>query len=364
MTAVHRVDRFQRRHRVIGFPLAVIYKFFDDQGPYLAAIIAYYGFIAIFPILLISTSILGFFLDGDPGLRDRLLETALGQFPIVGDQLGQPDGLSGSTSAIVVGSIAALYGSMGLGQASQNAANIAWAVPRNSRANPFLMRLRSLLFLAIAGLGILVLAVATSVLANVDLMGAGDQPIVRWAVRAVGFLLTVGIFVGLFRLVSSGRAGTREVLPGAVLAALGWQLLQWGGNTYVTEVIGRASQMNQTFALVLGLIAFLFIAAIIVVLGLELNVVIRRRLWPRALLTPFTDNVELTRADKKAYTMYAKAQRHKGFQHIEATFDEDWNTVEQLAVPALDAQDGPGTGPGASPKDPPPAERLRGPVSH
>ncbi|MGJ9413594.1 YihY/virulence factor BrkB family protein [Aeromicrobium sp. CF4.19] len=369
MKVVNVLDRFQRRHRIIGFPLAVIYKYFDDQGPYLAAIIAYYGFIAIFPILLISTSVLGFFLDGDPTLRDRLLESALGQFPIVGDQLGQPEGLSGSTGAIIAGSIAALYGSMGLGQASQNAANIAWAVPRNSRANPFLMRLRSLVFLAIAGLGILVLAGATSVLANIDILGSSDQPLVQWGVRAVVLVLTIGIFVGLFRLVSAGRAGTRAVLPGAVVSALGWQLLQLGGNAYVTGVIGRASQMNQTFALVLGLVAFLFVAAIIAVMGLEVNVVLRRRLYPRALLTPFTDNVQLTRADEKAYTMYAKAQRHKGFQHIEATFDSEWNTIEQPAVPkeptpadAPPAQPAPSAR--AAGEGPPTSEKVPGPTSH
>ncbi|WP_375002712.1 YihY/virulence factor BrkB family protein [Aeromicrobium sp. CTD01-1L150] len=333
MRVVNALDRFQRRHRVIGFPIAVVYKYFDDQGPYLAAVIAYYGFIAIFPVLLISTSVLGFFLDGDPGLRDRLLDSALGQFPIVGDQLGRPEGLTGSTGAIIIGSIAALYGAMGLGQASQNAANIAWAVPRNSRANPFLMRLRSLLFLAIAGLGILVLAIATSVLANIDVPGRFEAPLLQWGVRAVVFGLTVVIFVGLFRLVSAGRAGTRSVLPGAVVAALGWQALQVGGSAYVTTIIGRASQMNQTFALVLGLVAFLFLAATMAVLSLEVNVVLRRRLYPRALLTPFTDSVELTRADVKAYTMYAKAQRHKGFQTISATFDAEWNTVEQPVVP-------------------------------
>ncbi|GAA2072178.1 hypothetical protein GCM10009821_07780 [Aeromicrobium halocynthiae] len=332
MRVVDRIDRFQRDHPVIGFPIAVIYKYFDDQGPYLGAIIAYYGFIAIFPVLLISTSILGFFLDGDPGLRDRLLDTALAQFPIVGDQLGRPEGLQGSTSAVVIGSLVALYGATGLGQASQNAANVAWAVPRNSRANPFLMRLRSLIFLAIAGLGILALAVASSVLANITIFPTQDAVWVQRGIQVVLFVFTVGIFVGLFRLVSLGRAGIRAVLPGAVVSAVGWQLLQVLGGIYVSAIITRTSQMNQTFALVLGLVAFLFLAALVAVIGLEVNVVLRRRLYPRALLTPFTDNVDLTRADKKAYTMYAKAQRHKGFQHIEARFDEDWQTIEQPAV--------------------------------
>ncbi len=324
MSAVDKVDRFQRRHRFVGLPLAVVYKYFDDQGPYLAAIVTYYAFVAVFPLLLISTSILGFVLQGDPQLRESLLNTALSQFPIVGDQLGSEQGLQGSTTAIVVGSIAALYGAMGLGQAAQNAANIAWSVPRNSRANPFLMRLRSLIFLAIAGIGILVLAVATSVLANPDAFGGLVGPATGWIVRGVGFVLTAAIFVGLFRLVSAGRAHTRSVLPGAIFAAVGWQLLQLAGNSYVTRVINRASQtVNQTFALVLGLLAFIFVAAVLVVMALELNVVLRRHLYPRALLTPFTDNVELTEADERAYTAYAKAQRHKGFQVIEARFEKD-----------------------------------------
>src|SRR4051812_12948819 len=115
--AVDRVDAFQRRHPVIGLPLGVTYKFFDDQGNYLAAIITYYAFIAIFPMLLIASSVLGFLLQGNEDLERQVLDSALSQFPIVGTQLGQPDGLQGSTSAIVIGSLAALYGALGLGQA-------------------------------------------------------------------------------------------------------------------------------------------------------------------------------------------------------------------------------------------------------
>lgn len=321
---IGRVDAFQRKHRVVGFPIAVIYKYFDDQGPYLAAIISYYAFIAIFPLLLLGSSILGFVLQDNPDLRERLLDSALSQFPIIGDQLGRPEGLSGSATAIVIGSIVALYGAMGLGQAVQNAANIAWSVPRNSRANPIILRLRSIIFLAISGVGILALAVATSVLANPDAVGADLESTLRWVIRIIGFVLTIVIFVSVFRLVSLGRAGWRSVLPGAVVTAMLWQGLQYIGNTYVQEVIGQAdgNEMNRTFALVLGLIAFIFIAAVMVVLGLEVNVVLRRHLYPRALLTPFTDNVILTTADQKAYAAYAKSQRHKGFQSVEVTFED------------------------------------------
>jgi len=319
---VGKLDAFQRKHPTVGFPIAVIYKYFDDQGAYLSAIITYYAFVAIFPLLLLGTSILGFLLQGNEGLRDTLLDSALSQFPIIGDQLGRPEGLQGSAGAIIVGAVTATYGAMGLGQALQNAANIAWSVPRNSRANPFLLRFRSLVLLLISGIGIVALAITTSVLSNTDAFGSDLQPAVARIVQVASFLLTVMIFAAVFRLVSLGRAKLRAVLPGAFVTGLLWQGLQWVGNTYVREVIGKAESQNKTFALVLGLVAFIYIASIMVVLGLEVNVVLRRHLYPRALLTPFTDNVILTEADQKAYAAYAKSQRHKGFESVTVTFED------------------------------------------
>lgn len=321
MSAVDRIDNFQRRHPVIGFPLAVIYKYFDDQGPYLAAVITYYSFMAIFPLMLIATSVFGFFLQGNEALQEELLDTALSQFPVIGDELGRPNGITGSTSAIVIGSIAALYGSLGVGQSTQNAANVAWAVPRNSRPNPILMRIRSLAIIGLAGVGILVIAVVQSLVDNPQLLGLDAAPVDPWASRAIGVAITAAIFVVAMRFLSLGRANWMSVLPGAMFCAVIWQVLQWIGDSYVTRVVVTATSMNQTFAIVLGLFAFIFLAASMFVLGLQVNVVLRRQLYPRALLTPFTDNVQLAPGDIRAYTSYARAQRHKGFQTIDVEFD-------------------------------------------
>lgn len=319
--SVGPVDGFQRRHPVIGFPLAVIYKHFDDQGNYLAAIITYYTFIAIFPLMLMASSILGFFLQGNPDLQATLLNSVLSKFPIIGDQLGRPEGLNGSASAIVIGGIAALYGSMGLGQASQNAINIAWSVPRNSRPNPFLLRLRSILLLATAGLAVLVVTLLTTMASNSDALGTDVGREVGWLIRFGSSVVLVLVFTLMFRLASAREATWRSTLPGAIAVAVMWQGLQWAGATFVERVITPASQMNGVFALVLGLIAFIYVAAMMAVLGVELNVVFARKLYPRALLTPFTDNVSLTPADQRAYSYYAKAQRHKGFQSVQVTFE-------------------------------------------
>jgi hypothetical protein len=132
----------------------------------------------------------------------------------------------------------------------------------------------------------------------------------------------------------------RAVLPGAQCGAVVWQALQFGGSRFVSDVVTKAttSQMNQTFALVLGLFAFLFLVSAMTVLGHEINVVAYERLYPRALLTPFTDNVSLTDADRRAYTGYAKSQRHKGFQSIETRFDGPRRKRRSEPAPPADDQ--------------------------
>lgn len=315
-----RVDEFQRRHPVAGFPLAVVYKYFDDQGPYLAATLTYYAFIAIFPLLLIASSVLGFILQGNEELQAELLDSALSRFPIVGTQLGRPEGLQGSASAVVIGSLAALYGALGLGQAAQNALNVTWAVPRNSRLNPIVGRVRSLLMLGLAGLAVVAVTLVSSFASNLESIGLSDDAWVQ-ALGAVVSVVVTTLALTMMMRFTTQHSPFLVSLPGALFIAVLWQVLQRVGAAYVGGVVGAASDMNGVFALVLGLVALIFLASSIAVLGLELNVVIDRELYPRALLTPFTDQVRLTDADRRAYDSYAKAQRHKGFEHVEVTFD-------------------------------------------
>ena len=321
---VDRVDDLQRRRRVLGVPLATVYKFFDDQGGYLASVITYYAFVAIFPILLIASSVLGFVLQGHPTFKQNLLNSTLAQFPIVGDQLGRPEGIKGSTSAVVIGAVAALYGVIGLGQAAHNAVNVTWAIPRNSRLNPFVSRLRSLVWLVVAGLSLVLVTVVSSFGSHLDVvLGADLGTEWRWASIGLAVLFNTGVLTLMMRLSTPLRERVRDALPGAVLIAVCWQLLQILGGVYVQHVITKASQMNAVFAVVLGLMALIYIASVIAMIGLEFNVVLTKKLYPRALLTPFTDNIRMTEADRQVYREYAQAQRHKGFERIEVSFDQD-----------------------------------------
>ncbi|MEI2714477.1 MAG: YihY/virulence factor BrkB family protein [Nocardioides sp.] len=329
MPSVGPVDRFQREHTSVGFPLAVIYKYFDDQGNYLAATMTYYAFIAIFPLMLLGTSILGFVLAGRPEWQEVILDSALSQFPIIGDEIGRPQGLQGSVGGIVFGSLAALYGSMGLGQSLQNTAWLVWSVPRNSRPNPVQSRLKTLVLLLTAGTSLLVVSVFSTVVARTDWL-------TRWLGGGLKFFLPIAItlIVGtmltlLFRFAAAGRPPFLQTMPGGFALAIMWQLLQYVGALYVEHVLVGAASMNRTFGLVLGLVGFLWLGAVMAVLAMEINVVLTKQLWPRALLTPFTDRVELTEADMRAYQGYAQMQRHKGFQEVSVRFEKFVEAAER-----------------------------------
>ncbi len=330
-----RVDHVQRRRPAVGLPLAVVYKFFDDQGNYLAAILTYYAFIAIFPLLLLATSILGFVLQGNPDLQAAVLTSALAQFPIIGEQLGRPEGIQGSTAGAVVGAIAAVYGASGLGQAIQNAMNIAWSVPRNSRPNPFLLRLKSLLLLVSSAVAVLAATTVSVLGSRTEVFGNAVDVVVRLAIYAVS-VIAVGLgLTVLFRVAASRRHGFGRAAPGAFVTAVLWQGLQYLGTIYATRVLAETGGMNQTFGLVLGLIGIIYLASIMGVIGIEVNVVLARSLWPRSLLTPFTDAVDLTDADRRAYAAYAQMQRHKGFETVTIRFDgRDGDTHEYVPDPA------------------------------
>jgi YihY family inner membrane protein len=315
---VGRVDAYQRRHRWVGLPLAVVYKFVDDQGAYLTALITFYGFLSLFPLLLLLVTGLGFALEGSPGLQERVLDSALAQFPVIGDQIGANiHSFHGSILALVTGVVGGLYGGLGVVQATQNALNKIWGVPRNSRPNPIAARVRSLVLLAVGGAVILVTTLLSAVTASGGAFGAG----VRAAAIVVAVAVNVVLFTVAFRVLTARRLTIAQVRAGAIVAALVWQIIQWAGAFLLGHMLKGASATYGMFGIVLGLLTWIYLGAVVFVLSAEINVVRDRRLWPRSLLTPFTDNVELTAGDRRAYTSYAETERHKGFENVNVAFD-------------------------------------------
>ena len=248
------LDGYQRRHRWAGFPVAVIYKFFEDQGPYLAALITFYGFLSLFPLLLLLASVLGFVLQDNSDLEQRILDSALSQFPVIGDQLSDPVGLQGNRTAVVIGGLVALYGALGVAQALQNAMNVAWSVPRNRRPNPVKVRLRSLLLIGTAGIAVLATTILSALGGSAAASGALFTGWVAVLVTAAAVVVNAAIFVVAFRVSTAIKLSVRDVAPGAIIAAVIWQLLQLFGTAYVANVVKDANATYGVFAVVLGLL--------------------------------------------------------------------------------------------------------------
>ena len=321
---IARLDAFQRRHPALGFPIGVTYKFFDDRGPHLAALITYYGFVSLFPLLLLLTSVLGYVLENDPGLQQRVLDSALSNFPLLqGDLEKSVGGLQGSGTALVVGIVGTVYGALGVMQAAQAALNRIYAVPRFAQPNPILSRVRSLLLVVTLGLGALVATGLSALVPRVAGLLPSFGILGPIGAALVTFAVNTAIFLVAFQALTARHLGWRNVLVGALIAAALWQLLQTVGVSYLNHYLSRQSNVYGVFGVVLGLVVWIYLQALVVVLAAEINVVRQRRLFPRSLLTPFTDDVELTVPDERAYAGYASSERYKGFERVEVTFERE-----------------------------------------
>ncbi len=306
---LHAIDRFQQSRPRLAFIAAVIKKFGDDQAGQLAALIAYYAFVSIFPLLLVFVTVLGFVLEGDPDARERILNGTLGQFQIIKDQI-QGHSLSGSGLGLTIGLLTTLLAGMGITNAAQNAFNRIWDVPYKHRPNFLSARLRGLGMLAILGtLNVLSVAVVGFVVAG----SHSALPVVAGVL--VAFLFNLLLFMVAFKLLTAVEVGLRELLPGVVTAAVFWQSLQYLGGIYLNHELKRTTPLYGTFAVVLGLLALLYLAAQLTILAAEVNVVKVRRLWPRSFFS-----APLLEADKRAMTSSAGVEERVDEEDVEVSF--------------------------------------------
>lgn len=316
-----RIDAFQQRHPLLGYPIAVIYKFVDDQGIYLAALITYYGFLSLFPLLLLLSSVLGFLLTNQPALQEAILDSAARQIPVIGSEIATPQGLEGNGIAALIGGAIAIWGSLRASQATGHAMDLAWGIARYARPNPVLARVRSA---GLVGLAVVALLGSTIVSGVVSSADSFNIELGQWTIVFITLgTITVNtiVFTMGMRISTVRDLQFSQVLPGALVAALGWQWLQSIGTSYVGQIARTTSDTYGVFAFVLGLMGWLFAAACILVFSVELNVVRVKRFYPRGLLAPFTEDSGLTPADRAAYRQVASATRFKQSEQVTVTFE-------------------------------------------
>ena len=309
--SMERLDRYQQGNRWLAVPFAVVRKFGDDQAGNLAAVLAYYGFFSLFPLLLVLVTVLGFVLAGNPDLQRQIVDSALAQFPVIGDQIGKNvHSLTGSGVALAIGLVGTLWGGLGITQQAQNAMNTVWGVPRSEWPNLWLRLARGLGILVVLGIG----ALTATLLSGLGTV-SGLRAIGRVLPFAGTLLLNLALFLFAFKVLTSAALGWRQLLPGTVLAGVAWTILQVAGGYYVTHQLKSASQVYGTLALVIGLLSWLYLGAQLFIYSAELNVVVAKRLFPRSMFPP-----PLTEGDKRGIATIAKVDELRPEATVEVDF--------------------------------------------
>jgi YihY family inner membrane protein len=307
------LDRFQQGRPGLSFVAALVKKFSDDGAQQLGALIAFYGFFSLFPLLLVFVTVLGFVLQGNPSAQNSVLHSTLKQVPILGEQLERNvHSLTGSPAGLAIGIAGSLLAGLGITGAAQNAFSQVWHIPRTRRPNFVTWRVRGLGLLLLLGL---LSIVSTGAAGYVTAHTHGFVEVLGGILLALAVNLL--LFFTVFRLLTSDEVATRDLIPGVVAGAVLFQILQHVGGVYVDHVLRHAKQTSGLFAFVLGLLTWLYLAGQVTMLAAEINVVRARRLWPRSF---FSD--PLLDADRRALTSSAVAEERVSEENVEVTFDE------------------------------------------
>lgn len=306
---LRRFDSLQQRHKPLAIPVAVVKKLGDDQAGSQAALVAYFAFFSIFPLLLVFVTVLGFVLQGDPSAQRSVTNSVLDQFPSLKGVI-KPGSIHGSTPALVIGIVTSLLSGLAVTNAAQNALDKIWAVPMKHRPNFLSSRLRGLSLLALIG-GLFILSTGISGAVSGGLGGPGAVV----AGIALSLLVNVVMFAGAFRLMTSDQVPSRSLRVGVIVAAIFWEILQVFGGYYVGHVVKHVNSSYSIFAVTIGLLVFLHLGAQLTLYAAEINVVLERKLWPRSFFGP-----PETKADEQALTALAKVEERHDTEQVEVSF--------------------------------------------
>ena len=300
---IRRVDSAQQQFGPASLLFGVMKKFGDDNAGTLVSNFAFSAFVCVFPLLLVLITVLNLVLSHDPGAQKAVLHSALGEFPVIGSQLGHNlHGLQrSSVIGLIVGVLGLLWGSTGLAQAGLFSMAQVWNLPGPERPN-YITRLgRSFTFLGVLGSGLIV----TTVLASFGTFGRHNVGLGILS-ELLAVAVNVAMYLGVFRVLTPKAVQTRQLLPGAMLGGVTWTILQALGGYLIGHDLRNDSVEYGVFGLVLGLVAFIYLGSEITIYAAEFNTVLARHLWPRGMVQP-----PLTTADQTSMELQAtQNQRH------------------------------------------------------
>jgi YihY family inner membrane protein len=294
--AVRKLDAFQQRHRVTAFVHAVMKKYGEDNIGTQAALLTYYGFLSLFPLLMVLTTITKNAIGNNPHLQDRVIEGLTDYFPLLGDQLSsQIHGLRGSGFALGIGILFTLYGARGIADAFRKCVQHIWQIPESRRDKFPKSLFKSIALLIIGGAGF----ITASILAGLT-SAAGHDPVFRVLSVLLNVLILFLLFNFLINLSLPKHLPLKQTKTGAIVAAIGLVALQFVGGYILARELRNLDALYSYFAIALGLLFWIYLQAQIICYAMETAYVSSRKLWPRSI-GPYP-----TKIDKKIAAVRAK----------------------------------------------------------
>jgi membrane protein len=276
----NRFDSFQQRHAVLAFPIAVFKRYGDDEAGKQAALVTYYAFLSLFPLLLIFMTSLNILIQNNPGLERQISTTVFELFPALGKDLKNNIGsLQGSGTALVLQLLALLYGARGLAVILQETFNNLWHIDKNERPGMVGDTLRAFGMMAAVGIGIIVGTALSYSLGSVLDIGIIGTILITLVNLSIAF----GLFLVVFRLGTSNRIALKQLVIGAAFACIGTLLVQRLGGLIMSEQLPKLEGSYGSFAVALGMLFWIYLQAQIILFAIVVTVVRYKKDWPKKI---------------------------------------------------------------------------------
>ncbi len=312
MGVLNKADEVQKSTTVTSVGLAAFKKFKEDQSTNMAAMLAFWAFFSIFPLLLVLVTVLGWVLPASD--KNNVLKHVADMFPLL--DASSIKGLTGSWWPLLVGILTSLWSGIGAVRTAQTAFNSVWEIPYHQRPGMKEQLLRSLWVLATIGTGLVVSTLISSFVTGAS-SGINLGVVGRIAGYVISVVLDVGLFVAAFRMLTDREVTARDVLPGAVFSGVVFFVLQQLSSFIISRHLRSAQSTYGHFATVITILWWFYLQSIVTLLGAQINVVLKERLFPRSLV-----NAPQTEADKRALEAYAEERTYQPEEKVEARVEK------------------------------------------
>ncbi|MCU1393396.1 MAG: hypothetical protein JWM34_1824 [Ilumatobacteraceae bacterium] len=266
------VRRLRDRSPAVDFVCSGIDGFLRHRTGRNAALLAHYGFLSVFPLLAVMTTVLGFVLESYASFRQRIVNSAFANIPFIGQQIKEnPTSIHGNVVVLVAGLATALWAGTKCFVAAQYAMNDIWEVPDDDRPNLARSRGRALLAIGIVGIAQVGSAIVTGIIGV-----SGTAWISRILLVIAAIAINISVLMLAYRVLTARELDRRQLLPGAIGAGLAFSVLQVIGTTIVQRAIKSATPVYGNYATVIALLTWLTLHAVVALLGAEGNAALDR----------------------------------------------------------------------------------------